>query len=100
MTVSNRLPAQMLQVATLSLAEYVPGLTNAILLEALKAYQPEQKSSSCLQRPHTRQEAAELLQISLPTLNRYVQEGRLSKIKLGKRLVRISPNSVAALLQS
>ena len=42
---------------------------------------------------------AEVLQVSIASINRYVKAGTLRAFKIGKRLVRIDPASVEALLQ-
>lgn len=46
----------------------------------------------------TREEAAGLLRVSVSTIDRYLKDGTLPKMKLGKRLVRINRADVDALV--
>ena len=85
--------------ATLFQAEN-PGFTPAVLREALKAYKPEGATiEQPKQRLLTRREAADRLSVSLQSVNRYLRDGILRRVKVGPRLVRIDPASVEGLLQ-
>ena len=46
----------------------------------------------------TRGEAADVLRVSISTIDRYLKDGTLPKAKVGKRLVRIDRVDVFALL--
>lgn len=48
----------------------------------------------------TREETAKKLRVSVSTIDRYLKDGTLPGTKLGKRLVRISPVDVEALLSA
>lgn len=47
----------------------------------------------------TREEAAQLLRVSVSTIDRYLRDGTIPRVKLGKRLVRIERHSLNALLE-
>ena len=77
-----------------------PAITPAVLREALKSYKPEgavvnQPKSRLL----TRRDAADRLHVSLQSINRYLRDGILRSVKIGKRLVRIDPASIDELIQ-
>lgn len=46
----------------------------------------------------TREEAAELLRVSVSTIDRYLKDGTIPKAKVGKRLVRVNRSDIEALL--
>ena len=80
------------------LQQYVPTLSATGLVEALTHREPAVPAPA-LRKPLTRREAAEVLQVSLASVNRYIKAGTLRAYKIGKRLVRIDPRSIEALLQ-
>ena len=58
-----------------------------------------ERSCSIIEKPLTRFEVAELLGVSLPTVNRMMNDGRLQKIKLTPHgSARITPASVRTIL--
>ncbi len=80
------------------LSPYYPGLSAAGLAEALKRIdQPRPVAPP--RKPLTRKQAAEILQISIASVNRRIKDGTLRAYKISPRLVRIDPASVEALLQ-
>ncbi len=87
-------------IATLLRPMY-PELTGDDVDSAIKAYTAG-KGKESRQQPQnllTRQEAAERLRVSLPTINRMLNDGRLKRSSLGSsRLVRISEASIEALI--
>ena len=83
-----------LTAATGLLQPFYPELTPQGLLSMLNA----EKSEKQMERPLTRQQAAALLSVSLPTLDRYLKTGLLRATKLGPRNVRINPQSLRELL--
>lgn len=89
-----------LTAAASVLATADPAITPAVLREALKAYKPE---GATIEQPKhrllTRREAADRLSVSLQSINRYLRDGILRRVKVGPRLVRIDPASIEGLLQ-
>lgn len=100
MNLRTTITPAVLTAATGMLQQYVPELSPNALVAALKAYDNEQDTpkAAAADRPLTRQEVAALLSVSLNSVNRYVNCGLLRRIPIGKRLVRIDPQSVRALL--
>ena len=82
------------------LIPYFPGLTPAILVDALETYTNallEKRARP--QKPYTRKEAADLLHLSLPTLDRYLASGKLARIRLSAHATRVSAESVHSLMK-
>ncbi len=94
MHIKNTINPEVLSAATGMLQTYIPELSPRYLVTALKAYDPEELTVVRQRRPLTRKEAATLMSVSIPTVNRYLKSGELKKIKMGKRLVRITPESI------
>lgn len=91
-------PDAILDAAVAVLRPYVPELTATELVEALGNRNKPTPSSPTIRKPMTRKQAAEILQVSIASINRYIRSGLLKAHKVGKRLVRIDPRSVEALL--
>ena len=75
-----------------------PDITPESLVQALVSYGPRKPETH---QALTRRETANLLHVSLPTVNRMLNEGRLKRIKLNDSqngAVRIEYNSVMSLL--
>jgi len=87
-----------LNAAVSILGAYVPDLSATALVEAIQNYKAADIESKPLEKPMTRSQAAELLGVSLNTINRYLNNGRLKRIKITDRSVRITAASVRALL--
>ncbi len=97
MQVQNRITPAVILAATQLLQPYCPDLNPRNLIAALKAWEVNPKP--VIEKPLTRFEVAELLGVSLPTLNRMMNDGRLQKIKLTPHgSARIDPASVRAFL--
>ena len=108
MQVQNRITPAVITAATTLLQPYCPDLTPRNLIAALKAWgddsqkqtQPQPPSAPSIEKPLSRFEVAKLLGVSLPTVNRLMNSGRLQKIKFSRYgTVRITPASVRALLE-
>ena len=101
MVIHSSISPQVLAAATTLLQPYAPELSPRSLVEAIKSFSPADtgKNSRC-GKPLTRQETAELLSVSLPTVNKYIRDGKIRAHKVGSPLVRIDPASVRALLES
>lgn len=98
MKIKNTIPPAVLSAATTLLQPYAPELSPTSLVSALKTHEHGGNLSERQQCPLTRDEAAEMLKVSLPTLDRYLKDGAIRSAKIGKRLIRISPESVRAFL--
>ena len=94
----RRIPASITEAAVTLLQPYCPELSPASLVEALKHHNAATKTTKA--KPMTRRQVADLLQISIASVNRRIKDGTLRAFKVGQRAVRIDPNSVEALMQS
>lgn len=82
--------------ATQLLQNHYPWLSCQQLEEWLAKKRTEE---SVIEKPLTRQEAAQLLSVSLSSIDRYLDKGLLKRIKFrDSRLVRIDSGSVKQLL--
>ena len=91
------IPSATASAAVAVLQPYYPGLSPEGLIEALKNLNATPKSPKT--KPLTRRQVAELLQISIASVNRRMKDGTLRAFKVGQRAVRIDPASVEALMQ-
>ena len=108
MRITQPITPAILQAATAMLSPYVPEISSAGLVEALKAYKEETDSPAAapaatpaprFAKPLTRREVAALFGCSLQSVSRWLSAGTLRRIRIGKCAVRIDPASVAALLE-
>ena len=79
------------------LRQIKPEVTEGELVNWLNENQPPK--AVLPEKPLTRKETCNLLGISYPSLHRWIRAGRLKSIRIGKRAVRISPQSVRELLE-
>ena len=93
-------PEAILDAAVAVLKPYVPGLTATELIEALGNRNKTTTASPTLRKPLTRKQAAEILQVSIASVNCRMKDGTLRWFKISPRLVRIDPISVEELLQA
>ena len=105
MKINKSLSPETLNAATAVLSPYVLGLSAAELLKALESYNEEgeasaSKQNSRPQKPYTRKEAAEMLGVSIPSIDRYMADGRLTRVRYSARAIRISADSVHKLMAS
>ena len=101
MKVQSKITPAVITAATSLLQPYCPDLNPRNLIAALKAWEadPQKTETPIIEKPLTRFEVAELLGVSLPTVNRMMNDGRLQKIKLTPHgAARISPASVRAII--
>jgi hypothetical protein len=104
MTISSKIPFEILNAAVAMLSPYVPSLSAAVLLKALESHNENSeatapKQNSCPQKPYTRQKAAELLGVSMTSIDRYMANGTLKRIRYSTHSVRITPESVHNLME-
>lgn len=103
MKINNALSTETLNAATAVLSPFVLGLSATALLKALKSYEESEESASSKephhpQKPYTRKGAAEMLGVSIPTIDRYLASGRLTRVRYSARAIRISADSVHKLM--
>ena len=104
MKINKSLSPETLNAATAVLSPYVLGLSAAELLKALESYNEEDEASASKQnsrpqKPYTRKEAAEVLGVSIPSIDRYMADGRLTRVRYSARAIRISAESVHKLMK-
>ena len=93
-------PEAILDAAVAMLAPYFSGLTAAELIEAQRTRNKTAPSSPTIRKPLTRKQTAEILGVSLATVNRMMRRGALRSYKVSLRSVRIDSRSLEALLQA
>lgn len=103
MNIAIPISPQVLNGVTAMLLTNIPGLTSAKLMAALECYNSTGAPAGHLasahpEPPYTRKKAAEFLDVSLPTIDRYLAAGLLKRVRLTAHTVRITPESVRALL--
>ena len=96
MKIQNQSHAIVLNTAVNLLREYYPGLTS----EQLHAALSHSEIQGSVQKKLTRRECAELLGVSVNSVNRYIKNGKLKAVNISPRLVRIDPESVRELLNN
>lgn len=99
---NQNFPSEIVTAAAAMLSAYVPGLTPAALQTALENYNIVNAASSKdtrPQKPFTRKEAADMLGVSIPTIDRYMASGLLNRVRYSARAVRISAESIYRLMK-
>ena len=104
MNIATPISPQVLNGITAMLQANIPSLTSAQLLEALKCYSGTdahagRSTSAHPEPPYTRKKAAEFLNVSLPTIDRYLASGLLKRVRITAHTVRITSESVRALIE-
>ena len=104
MRTTTKISPEILNAATAMLSSYIPGLSANDLLKAIESYNMDReatapKQNARPQKPYTRQEAAELLGVAMPTIDRYMANGTLKRIRYSAHSVRITPESVHNLME-
>ena len=104
MNIATPIAPQVLNAAAAMLSVNIPDLTPGVLLDALKSYNgssvsAEHSSSAHPEPPYSRKEAAKFLDVSLPTIDRYLATGLLKRVRITAHTVRIAPESVRALIE-
>lgn len=94
MRIQNQSHAIVLNTAVNLLREHYSGLTSKQLHAALN----HSEIQNNVQKKLTRRECAELLGVSVNSVNRYIKNGKLKTVNISPRLVRIDPESVRELL--
>jgi len=96
---SQQINPSILDAAVGLLRPYCPTISPEALDNALRNItSPATPEIRRPEKPYSRKEAAALLQVSLNTVNRYMNAGLLRKISVGPRHVLIDPASLRRLL--
>ena len=98
MTKIDTIPASVMSIAVKLLQEYIPELTADGLRTAISQHYNDDGQSPPIQKGLTRQECANILGVSITTINRYIKNRKLEAVNISPRLVRINPNSIHELL--
>ena len=103
MKINKSITTETLNAATAVLSPFVLGLSATNLMKAIESYNEEgeasaSKQNSCPQKPYTRKEAAEVLGVSIPSVDRYLASGHLTRVRYSARAIRISAESVHKLM--
>lgn len=96
MKIQSKIAGGVIQAAVGLLAPYVPEISPQSLIEALRDYGSTKAATP--EKPLTRKEAAEILGVSLVTVNRLLNSRKLRRIRITPAVVRVDPASVRALL--
>ena len=96
MKIDSKIPTSVIQAAAAMFSPYIPEINPQNLIQALRDFASGKNEN--IERPLTRKEAAEILSISLPTVNRLLNDGILRRIRVSKKCVRIDPESIKNLI--
>ena len=96
---TNVIQFEILNAATAVLSPYFQDLTPEVLLKALETYNEDKMDAAPKlpqrpEKPFKREEVAEMLGLSIPTIDRYMASGKLRRIRYSSHEVRITPDSV------
>ena len=97
MKIQNKITPAVIQAAVAMLSPYVPEISPQSLIQALRDYGT---NAATFDKPLTRKEAAAVLGVSLPTINRLLNAGTLRRIRITPAAVKVDPASVRALLNN
>ena len=95
----SNVPSEILNAAIAVLSPYIPGLSATVLMKALETYNEDKMDAAPKlpqrpEKPFKREEVAEMLGLSIPTIDRYMASGKLRRIRYSSHEVRITPDSV------
>ena len=98
MKLKDTIPTSVLTAATGLLQPFAPDLSPSSLVRAIRAYQIDGTTTTATngksERPMTRKEVAALLNCTLQTVSRYMNDGKIRRIRLSPTSVRIDAASV------
>ena len=98
----TEIPSGIIMVAVGLLLPYIPAITSDTLQRALETINSPNTSPEKAprpQKPYTRKGAAEMLGVSIPTIDRYLASGQLTRVRYSARAIRISAESVHKLME-
>ncbi len=99
---SQNIPSGIVLAAVGLLLPYIPNITTDNLqraLETIKNPDTAVEKEPRPQKPYTRKGAAEMLGVSIPTIDRYLASGHLTRVRYSARAIRISADSVHKLME-
>ena len=102
-TTKNEIPSGIILATVGLLLPYIPNISSDNLKKALETIDNPNTTTekdSRPQKPYTRKGAAEMLGVSLPTIDRYMASGLLTRVRYSARAVRISADSVHKLMEN
>ena len=85
------------------LLPYIPNISTDNLKKALETINNPNtvtEEPPRPKKPYTRKDAAEMLGVSIPTIDRYLASGHLTRVRYSARAIRISADSVHKLMAS
>ena len=98
----NEIPSGIILAAVGLLLPYIPNISSDNLKKALEIIDNPNTATekdSRPQKPYTRKGAAEMLGVSIPTIDRYLATGHLARVRYSARAIRISADSVHNLMR-
>ena len=99
---NKEIPSGIIQAAVGLLLPYIPNISSDNLKKALETINNPNTATEKdprPQKPYTRKGAAEMLGVSLPTIDRYLASGHLTRVRYSARAIRISAESVHKLMK-
>ena len=101
-TSKTEIPSGIILATVGLLLPYIPNISSDNLKKALETIDnpnmtPAERASRP-QKPYTRKGAAEMLGVSVPTIDRYLASGHLTRVRYSARAIRISAESVHKLM--
>ena len=100
-TTKKDIPSGIILATVGLLLPYIPNISTDNLKKALETINNPNASTEKEprpQKPYTRKGAAEMLGVSVPTIDRYMASGRLTRVRYSARAIRISAYSVHNLM--
>jgi len=98
---NKEIPSGIILAAVGLLLPYIPNISSDNLKKALETIDNPNTATEKdprPQKPYTRKEAAEMLGVSIPSIDRYMADGRLTRVRYSARAIRISADSVHKLM--
>ena len=98
---NNEIPSGIIQATVGLLLPYITNISSDNLKKALETINNPNTAAEKdphPQKPYTRKEAAEMLGVSIPSIDRYMASGRLTRVRYSARAIRISADSVHKLM--
>ena len=97
---NKEIPSGIILAAVGLLLPYIPNISSDNLKKALETINNPNTANENPrpQKPYTRKGAAEMLGVSIPSIDRYMADGRLTRVRYSARAIRISAESVHKLM--
>ena len=98
---NKEIPSGIILAAVGLLLPYIPNISSDNLKKALETINNPNTANEKdprPQKPYTRKGAAEMLGVSIPSIDRYMADGRLTRVRYSARAIRIFADSVHKLM--